>query len=85
VTDPLPSWDLCVDECLGQARRVLSYASDSLTAGRASEEDVAAACALAEAWSDLAARWMDRQTTELSIRAAEEDDEDTEEPVEVAD
>jgi hypothetical protein len=72
----IESWGLRIDDCLGQAARVLRHATERLIQGALDVEDAEAASTLAEAWRDLAADWRDRQEGELGDdeEAAQADD-----------
>ena len=83
MTDDLGSWEVQIDVCLGQARRVLDAVTGAFVGNDFSEERVAGAIALAEAWRLLAEAWEERQAHELQLVAGEAELEDAEvEPVE---
>lgn len=65
------SWECLIDDCLGQANKVLRQATDDFIAGLT--VDAETVVALAEAWRDLAAHWSDRQMHELELSDAVEE------------
>ena len=57
------SWTQTVDDCLGQACKVLRHATEVFADGNHDEEIVEGAVSLAAAWRELATFWMERPGT----------------------
>lgn len=85
TTGDLESWELRVDEALGQAARVLRAVTNGCEEGFPDPDKVEAAVSLAAAWREVANAWCDRQTHELVLTSAEDETDEeelVEEPVE---
>lgn len=76
----LDSWDARIDWALGRAGVVLDQATAQFLAMTLDSDAAESAATLAEAWTDLAETWAQRQSHELELAGALDDEDDEPEP-----